>query len=77
MKSGVELQNEDVFMASKFDDFIQTVVFVSRGGSLKPEFTYDAIKMHVNNMDISFPHQVRTDCSGGSAGRAVLLFGVH
>ena len=57
-KSGVELQNEDVFMASKFDDFIQTVVFVARGGSLKPEFTYDAVNMHVNNMDISFPHQV-------------------
>ncbi|XP_043223831.1 cytosolic 10-formyltetrahydrofolate dehydrogenase-like isoform X1 [Amphibalanus amphitrite] len=73
MKSGVELQNEDVFMASKFDDFVQTVVFVSRGGSLKPEFTYDAIKMHVNNMDISFPHQIfiNNEFTESSTGRQI------
>jgi len=72
-KCGVELQNEDVFMASKFDDFIQTVVFVSRGGSLKPEFTYDAIKMHVNNMDVSFAHQVfiNNEFSESSTGRQI------
>ncbi|XP_037088208.1 cytosolic 10-formyltetrahydrofolate dehydrogenase-like isoform X1 [Pollicipes pollicipes] len=72
-RSGIELQNEDVFMASKFDDFVQTVVFVSRGGSLKPEFTYDAIKMHVNNMDISFPHQVfiNNEFSESTTGRQI------
>ena len=32
-KTGVEITNEDVFMATQFGDFIQTVVKASRGGS--------------------------------------------
>lgn len=32
-----------------------------RGGDTKPVFEYDAIKMHVNNMDIEFPNQLFID----------------
>ena len=58
-KVGVSLQNEDVFMATKFSDFIQCVVSKLRGdagGSGGVE--YDAVVMTVNNMEIRFPHQM-------------------
>ena len=29
-----------------------------RGGDVKSELEFDAVKMHVNNMDISFAHQL-------------------
>lgn len=32
-----------------------------RGGDEKPVFEFDAIKMNVNNMDISFAHQLFID----------------
>ncbi|XP_076047759.1 cytosolic 10-formyltetrahydrofolate dehydrogenase isoform X2 [Oratosquilla oratoria] len=57
-KVSISLENEDVYMATTFQEFIQTVVIKMRGGDTKPEFTFDAIKMHVNNMDISFGHQL-------------------
>lgn len=58
-KIGVTLQNEDVFMATKFNELIQCVISKLRGdgsdGSGKVE--YDAIVMTVNNREIRFPHQ--------------------
>ncbi|XP_064080015.1 cytosolic 10-formyltetrahydrofolate dehydrogenase-like isoform X1 [Macrobrachium nipponense] len=56
--AGVSLENEDVYMATTFAEFIQVVVLKLRGGDTKPVFEYDAIKMHVNNMDIEYPHQL-------------------
>uniref|UniRef100_T1JDA6 10-formyltetrahydrofolate dehydrogenase n=1 Tax=Strigamia maritima TaxID=126957 RepID=T1JDA6_STRMM len=56
-KLKLELQNDDVYMACVFGDFINTVILKGRGVG-DEEFKYDAIKMHVNNMDISFPHQI-------------------
>ncbi|KAK8742942.1 hypothetical protein OTU49_017400, partial [Cherax quadricarinatus] len=60
-KAGVSLENEDVYMATTFQEFIQVMVMRMRGGDAKPVFEYDAIKMHVNNMDIEFPHQLFID----------------
>ncbi|KAK8387245.1 hypothetical protein O3P69_018098 [Scylla paramamosain] len=60
-KAGVSLENEDVYMATTFKEFVQVMVLKMRGGDTKPVFEYDAIKMHVNNMDIEFPNQLFID----------------
>ena len=54
----IEIQNEDVFMATTFEEFIQAIVFVSRGGAAAADVEYDAVKMRANNMDIQFPRQL-------------------
>ena len=58
-KIGVTLENEDVFMATKFSELIQCVISKLRGdgsdGSGKVE--YDPIILTVNNREIRFPHQ--------------------
>ncbi|KAG7167569.1 Cytosolic 10-formyltetrahydrofolate dehydrogenase-like [Homarus americanus] len=60
-KAGVSLENEDVYMATTFREFVQVMVIKMRGGDTKPVFEYDAFKMHVNNMDIEFPQQLFID----------------
>ncbi|KAK4319328.1 hypothetical protein Pmani_009720 [Petrolisthes manimaculis] len=60
-KAGVTLENEDVYMATTFQEFIQVMVIVRRGGDTKPKFEYNAFKMHVNNMDLAFPTQLFID----------------
>ncbi|KAJ8302046.1 hypothetical protein KUTeg_021033, partial [Tegillarca granosa] len=59
--NGISLQNEDVYMNTGFEDFVNCVIRRGRGIEDKEEFTYDAVKMHVNNMDITFPHQCFID----------------
>ncbi|XP_071528563.1 cytosolic 10-formyltetrahydrofolate dehydrogenase isoform X3 [Panulirus ornatus] len=59
--AGVTLENEDVYMATTFQEFIQVMAIRLRGGDTKPVFEYDSVKMHVNNMDIEFPHQLFID----------------
>jgi formyltetrahydrofolate dehydrogenase len=56
--NGVQLSNEHVYMSTQFDDFIKTVVLVSRGVSTEKEFTYDAVELRANNMDLRFPNQL-------------------
>jgi len=56
--TNVTVSNEDVFMATKFGDFVKAVVVLSRGGGGKKDIEFDAVKMHVNKMDITFPHQL-------------------
>lgn len=56
-KCGVELANEDVYMATTYDAFVKAVVLKSRGGDAA-EFSYDAVELEVNNMTIKFPHQL-------------------
>ncbi len=58
-KVGVSLQNEDVFMATKFNEFIQCVVSKLRGGDSggSGKVEYDSIVLTVNNREIRFPHQ--------------------
>ncbi|XP_069694431.1 cytosolic 10-formyltetrahydrofolate dehydrogenase [Periplaneta americana] len=58
-KLKVSVQNEDLFMATTFKEFSETVILKSRGGlTSKTEMKHSCIKLHVNNMDISFPHQL-------------------
>jgi len=58
---GVVLANENVFMATQFGDFVRTVIIFSRGGGGKKMQEYTKVRMHVNKMDISFPHQLFID----------------
>jgi len=69
-KAGITLENEDVYMNTSFNDFIQTVTHRARGGTDKPPFSYTPVEMHVNKMDIKFPNQLFidgqfVDCSDG------------
>ena len=41
---GIELQNEDVYMATTYESFVQLVVRKGRGEG-EEEFTYDAVSI--------------------------------
>ncbi|XP_034434346.1 mitochondrial 10-formyltetrahydrofolate dehydrogenase [Hippoglossus hippoglossus] len=55
--SGVQLQNEDVYMASTFKDFIQMFVRKLRGEDQEEELIIDYETKDVNNMTVKMPHQ--------------------
>ena len=57
----LEMQNEDVFLATTFFEFSQAVVLKSRGGSAGREVAYDAVVLNVNNMEVKFPKQLFID----------------
>ena len=58
-KVGVSIQNEDVFMATKFTEFVQCVVAKLRGGSGgSSQIECDFVVLNVNNMEIKFPRQM-------------------
>ncbi|XP_039627046.1 cytosolic 10-formyltetrahydrofolate dehydrogenase [Polypterus senegalus] len=56
--NGLELQNEDVYMATTFKDFVQMLVLKLRGEDSKDELHVDYVEMQVNNMTIRMPHQL-------------------
>lgn len=41
---GIELANEEVYMATTYDEFVKAVILKGRGGGAK-EFTYDAVML--------------------------------
>jgi formyltetrahydrofolate dehydrogenase len=45
-------------MATTFKEFSNTVVLKSRGETRKTEVQHSSIKVHANNMDVSFPNQL-------------------
>ncbi|XP_063783831.1 mitochondrial 10-formyltetrahydrofolate dehydrogenase [Pseudophryne corroboree] len=53
---GLELQNEDVYMATTFQDFIQMFVRKFRGED-KEELVVDYASLNVNNMTVNMPYQ--------------------
>ncbi|KAJ1163571.1 hypothetical protein NDU88_004029 [Pleurodeles waltl] len=53
---GLELQNEDVYMATTFEDFIQMAVRKLRGED-KEEFVVDYVSRNINSMTVNMPHQ--------------------
>lgn len=55
---GVSLQNTDVFMAPTFQQFNVAVALAGRGAASSKDVKYDAVHLHVNNMDIKFPRQL-------------------
>ncbi|KAK2508355.1 hypothetical protein MC885_017445, partial [Smutsia gigantea] len=54
---GLQLQNEDVYMATKFEDFIQKVVRKLRGEDEEAELVVDYVLKEVNEMKVKMPHQ--------------------
>ncbi|KAK1167173.1 mitochondrial 10-formyltetrahydrofolate dehydrogenase-like isoform X1 [Acipenser oxyrinchus oxyrinchus] len=54
---GLQLQNEDVYMATKFEDFIQMIVRKLRGEDKEEELIVDHVIKNINNMTVKMPHQ--------------------
>ncbi|XP_020838064.1 mitochondrial 10-formyltetrahydrofolate dehydrogenase isoform X1 [Phascolarctos cinereus] len=54
---GLQLQNEDVYMATKFGDFIQVVVRKLRGEDQEEELVVDYVSKDINNMTLKMPYQ--------------------
>ncbi|NXR98013.1 AL1L2 dehydrogenase, partial [Oxylabes madagascariensis] len=57
MRSGLQLQNEDVYMATKFADFIQMAVRKLRGEDKAEELVIDYVSKNINNMTVNMPYQ--------------------
>uniref|UniRef100_UPI00398F8AE8 cytosolic 10-formyltetrahydrofolate dehydrogenase-like isoform X2 n=1 Tax=Pristiophorus japonicus TaxID=55135 RepID=UPI00398F8AE8 len=55
--AGLQLQNEDVYMATTFEDFIQMLVRKLRGEDEEEELVIDYFEMNVNNLSLRMPHQ--------------------
>ncbi|RZF33347.1 hypothetical protein LSTR_LSTR007692 [Laodelphax striatellus] len=62
-KLKVQLKNEDVFMSPVFEEFCSTVILKLRHGDAQKSVTFDAVDLHVNNMDLKFPKQLFIDGS--------------
>ncbi|XP_045682567.1 mitochondrial 10-formyltetrahydrofolate dehydrogenase [Phyllostomus hastatus] len=54
---GLQLQNEDVYMATRFADFIQKVVRKLRGEDQEAELVVDYVSKEVNEMTVKMPYQ--------------------
>ncbi|XP_048212740.1 mitochondrial 10-formyltetrahydrofolate dehydrogenase isoform X2 [Perognathus longimembris pacificus] len=54
---GLQLQNEDVYMATMFGDFIQKVVRKLRGEDQEAELVVDYVSKEVNEMTVKMPYQ--------------------
>uniref|UniRef100_A0A669B0H5 10-formyltetrahydrofolate dehydrogenase n=1 Tax=Oreochromis niloticus TaxID=8128 RepID=A0A669B0H5_ORENI len=55
--AGVQLQNEDVYMATTFQDFIQMFVRKLRGEDQEEELVVDYATKDINNMTVKMPYQ--------------------
>uniref|UniRef100_A0A8B9YFW7 formyltetrahydrofolate dehydrogenase n=1 Tax=Bos mutus grunniens TaxID=30521 RepID=A0A8B9YFW7_BOSMU len=55
---GLELENEDVYMATTFGDFIQLLVRRLRGGDKETECAIDYVEKAVNKLTLRMPHQL-------------------
>ncbi|XP_075039750.1 cytosolic 10-formyltetrahydrofolate dehydrogenase [Mixophyes fleayi] len=67
--NGLQLQNEDVYMATTFQEFIQMLVRRLRGDG-EEEIVIDYVEKDINNMTVRMPHQLFingqfTDAEGG------------
>ncbi|XP_068827582.1 mitochondrial 10-formyltetrahydrofolate dehydrogenase [Capricornis sumatraensis] len=54
---GLQLQNEDVYLATKFEDFIQKVVRKLRGEDQEAELVVDYVSKEINDMTVKMPYQ--------------------
>lgn len=57
-KVKIELKNQDVFMATTFEDFFARLIEVSRDASGTKTVSYDPVEMAANNLNIKFPKQL-------------------
>ncbi|XP_063628857.1 cytosolic 10-formyltetrahydrofolate dehydrogenase [Cydia splendana] len=54
----IELQNEDIYMNTTFEDFFNMAVAKGRGGSAAKEVVYEGLELDVNKMKVKFPTQL-------------------
>ncbi|CAG10748.1 unnamed protein product [Tetraodon nigroviridis] len=59
--SNCQLQNEDVYMNTTFQDFIQMCVRKLRGEDGEEELVVDYVEKNINHMTIRMPHQLFID----------------
>ncbi|XP_038668029.1 cytosolic 10-formyltetrahydrofolate dehydrogenase [Scyliorhinus canicula] len=55
--AGLQLQNEDVYMATTFEDLTQMLVRKLRGEDEEEELLIDYFEMKINNLTLQIPHQ--------------------
>ncbi|KAL0867641.1 hypothetical protein ABMA27_008396 [Loxostege sticticalis] len=56
--ASIELQNEDIYMNTTFEEFYTIAILKSRGGSGAKEIVYDGVELDVNKMKVKFPTQL-------------------
>lgn len=56
--ASVELQNEDIYMNTTFEELCTAAVLLSRGGTGAKEVVYEGVELEVNKMKIKFPTQL-------------------
>ncbi|KAG6464177.1 hypothetical protein O3G_MSEX014337 [Manduca sexta] len=59
--ANLELQNEEVYMNTTFEEFYNMTILKARGGSGSQEIVYEGVEMEVNKMKIKFPTQLFID----------------
>ncbi|KAM6895413.1 mitochondrial 10-formyltetrahydrofolate dehydrogenase [Xenentodon cancila] len=64
---GIQLYNEDVYMATTYQDFIQMLVRKLRGEDKEDELVIDYVTKEVNNMTVKMPYQCFIDGEFGDA----------
>eukprot|EP00070_Physeter_catodon_P027845 XP_028334739.1 cytosolic 10-formyltetrahydrofolate dehydrogenase isoform X5 [Physeter catodon] len=55
---GLELENEDIYMATTFGDFIQLLVRKMRGDNKESKCVIDHVEKTVNKLTLRMPHQL-------------------
>ncbi|XP_043564547.1 cytosolic 10-formyltetrahydrofolate dehydrogenase-like [Chiloscyllium plagiosum] len=58
---GLQLQNEDVYMATTFGDLTQTLVKKLRGEDDEEELPIDYVELNIDNLTLRMPHQLFID----------------
>uniref|UniRef100_A0A671UEE5 Aldehyde dehydrogenase 1 family member L1 n=2 Tax=Percomorphaceae TaxID=1489872 RepID=A0A671UEE5_SPAAU len=74
--SSCQLQNEDVYMNTTFQEFIQMCIRKLRGEDDKEELVVDYVEKNINNMTIKMPHQLFingefVDADGGKTYKTI------
>lgn len=55
---GLKVEPDSVYMSTSCAEFMQTLVLISRGVSLKPPFSYDAVERTLKGTRVTYPHQL-------------------
>uniref|UniRef100_A0A3Q0QS14 10-formyltetrahydrofolate dehydrogenase n=1 Tax=Amphilophus citrinellus TaxID=61819 RepID=A0A3Q0QS14_AMPCI len=74
--SSCQLQNEDVYMNTTFQDFIQMCVRKLRGEDDEEQLVVDYVEKNINNMTVKMPHQLFingefVDAEGGKTYKTI------
>uniref|UniRef100_A0A8C7Y5T2 10-formyltetrahydrofolate dehydrogenase n=1 Tax=Oryzias sinensis TaxID=183150 RepID=A0A8C7Y5T2_9TELE len=74
--SSCQLQNEDIYMNTTFQDFIQMCVRKLRGEDDEEELIVDYVEKNINNMTVKMPHQLFingefVDAEGGKTYKTI------